>query len=402
MQALLRLVLAWLGGCTVAAAAAAQPAAAAPAQHLLVVQADPPQATLVDADRLRPVGSVALPRVTLGAPRFSPDGRYAWFGARDGWISRVDLRALRIAGEARVGDALASFALSSDGRWLLAGNETPPTLVLLDAELNLVKTFAAATADGKRTSRVGTVTDAAPRTSFVVALRDIPEMWEISYNPRAEDIYAGLVHDFRMGEGVPMRGFHNARRSQLVEPLVNLFFDDAHTHVVGSSEAEPATAQVVNLDVRRRIATLALRGRPVLASGLAFGWQGTQALAVPNAELGALDVIDMRNWKLALSVPRPGPGAWLAGRAAGQPRWWADAAAGAAWTAFDKATLAPGATLQLPAPAVAPLTFTADGRRLLACTSGLVLAYDAATLAPAGRLALASPITDCALVPAPR
>lgn len=371
---------------------------------MLVVEADPPQATLVDEARLEVRARIALPRAPLGPPRFSPDGRHAYLGSQDGWITRLDLGALRVAGEARVGQVLASFALSSDGQWLLAGNEAPATLVLLDAELKPVKTFAATTADGKRSSRVGTVTDAAPRTSFVVALRDIPEFWEISYNPRAEDIYAGLVHDFRMGEGVPMRGFHNARRSMLAEPLSNLFFDAEHTHVVGSAEGSPATAQVVNLDVRRRIASVALAGRPMLASGVGFVSNGAPLLAVPNADLGAIDFIDMRSWKLARTMTLAGPGSWLAGQA-NAPRLWADSGSGTTWTAIDKATLSTGATLRLPGPAVAPLAFTPDGRQLLACVGGasaMLIAYDAQTLKEVKRLALTAAPSNCALAPSAR
>ena len=43
--------------------------------------------------------------------------------------------------------------------------------------------------------------DATPRESFVVALKDIPELWEISLRPQAPPIYDGLVHDYKMGEG---------------------------------------------------------------------------------------------------------------------------------------------------------------------------------------------------------
>lgn len=378
---------------------ARQPPWRADAAPLIVaVAADPPQANLIDGARLQLLQRIALPRAPHGPPRFSADGRHAYFATRDGWITQLDLWTPRVRGEVRVGRSLAGFALSSDSKWLLAGNEAPPTLALLDAELALVKSFAAATADGKRMSRIGTVADAAPRTSFVVALRDVAEVWEISYDPRAEDIYAGLVHDFRMGEGLPVRGFHNARRSLLAEPLGNLFFDAAHTHLVGSAEASPATAQVVNLDVRWRIASVALAGRPLPAAGHAFAWQGTPTLAVPNAELGAIDLIDMRSWMQVRGIALPGPVSWVGGPG-DAPQLWAAGEGGAAWIPIDKATLATGATLRLPRPALAPPMFAHDGRRLLACiggSPGLLVAYDAQTLQEIERLALPGAITGCA------
>ena len=175
--------------------------------------------TLVDDARLEIVRRVATRAMLPGAPRRSPDGRHAYVGSTDGWITKLDLRSLAIVTEVRAGLELRDFALSSDGRWLLAGNAAPHSVAIFDADLRLVKTFAATPRDAATTSRVAAVADAAPRSSFVVVLQDIPEIWEISYDPRAEDIYDGLVHDYRMGEGVPMRGFLNRKRSLLGAPL---------------------------------------------------------------------------------------------------------------------------------------------------------------------------------------
>ncbi|MFT3666683.1 hypothetical protein [Piscinibacter sp.] len=57
------------------------------------------------------------------------------------------------------------------------------------------------------------------RRSLLVAPGELPELWEISLDPRAEDRYDGLVHDFRMGEGVPEPGFLHRRRIALAGPV---------------------------------------------------------------------------------------------------------------------------------------------------------------------------------------
>jgi hypothetical protein len=106
------------------------------------------------------------------------------FATADGWVVKLGLWPLRVAAQARVGIDLRAIVLSGDGRWLLAGNAAPRTAVLLDAELQPVKTLAAQTLDGQRDSRVAGVLDVAARRSFVVALQDIAELWEISYDPR--------------------------------------------------------------------------------------------------------------------------------------------------------------------------------------------------------------------------
>ena len=51
------------------------------------------------------------------------------------------------------------------------------------------------------------------------------------------------------------------RRTLLTEPLDDFFFDQSYRHVLGAARARAtngARAQVVNLDIRRRIAELPL------------------------------------------------------------------------------------------------------------------------------------------------
>jgi Cytochrome D1 heme domain len=165
-----------------------------------------------------------------------------------------DEPALRVDGEPV---ELVLHCRNHDGRWLLAVREQPPTLLLFDAEQRLTRTWPVTSRNGQAVSRVAAIVDATTRRSFVVALKDIAELWEISYDPRAEDFYDGLVHDFRMGEGVPTRGFLNPRRIASIDPLETLHFDPVSTEVFGTSGA---MLHWVNLDVRRRVASRPLAG----------------------------------------------------------------------------------------------------------------------------------------------
>lgn len=94
---------------------------------------------------------------------------------------------------------------SADGRWHLVADGT--TITLLDAARRVVQVHAAAALDGGQRSVVAAVFDAAPRQSFVLAFVSLPELWEISYDPQAEPIYQGLVHDYRQREGIAEPGF---------------------------------------------------------------------------------------------------------------------------------------------------------------------------------------------------
>ena len=140
-----------------------------------------------------------------------------------------------------------NLAASSDGRYLAVGNTLPQTLVILDAnDLRPVKVLPVADLQG-RASRVSAVYDAQPRKSFIVALKDVAEVWEVSYDDNAEPIYDGMVHDYQLEEGVAIEGKLNARRTVLDEPLDDFFFDASYSWLVGAARNGGA-GQVVNLD----------------------------------------------------------------------------------------------------------------------------------------------------------
>lgn len=183
------------------------------------------------------------------------------------WLARALVAALLLGlGTSALADGtrdLLHHCASHDGRWRLAARDAPPTLLLFDTEHKLVKTWLVASRNGQVASRVAAIVDAPTRRSFVVALRDVAELWEISYDPKAEDFYDGLVHDFRMGEGLPMRGFLNPRRTFISQPLENLRFDPVSTEVIGVANA---TVHRINLDVRRRVAGQAQADAALLAS----------------------------------------------------------------------------------------------------------------------------------------
>ena len=377
-----------------------------PMNLFVVVEGGDHHVSLIDGDRFEPIHRFASRYALHGGPKFTPDGRFVYFGSRDGWITKYDLWNLTVIAEVRSGLNMRNVAVSSDGRWVLAANYFPHTLALFDSDLNLVKTIAAATLDGKSSSRVSAVYDAAPRRSFIVALKDIPELWEISYDPKAEDIFDGLVHDYRMGEGIAMRGFHNVKRTRLSETLDDFFFDQGYIHVLGATRAKPAatgaeappSAQVINLDVRRRIATLPIAGMPHLGSGITFAWNGTTVMASPNLKDGALDVIDMKTWKSVKTIHTPGPGFFLRSHENSRFAWtdsMMSATAKDTLTIIDKRTLVVVAQVIEPGRTLAHIEFTKDGRFALASlweNDGALIVYDAVTFKEVKRLKMNKPV----------
>jgi mono/diheme cytochrome c family protein/DNA-binding beta-propeller fold protein YncE len=377
-----------------------------PMNLFVVVEGGDHHASLVDGDRFEVIARFPTRYALHGGPKFTPDGRYVFFGSRDGWITKYDLWRLRVVAEVRAGLNMRNVAVSGDGKWVMAANYFPHTLALFDADLQLKRTYAAATLDGKSSSRVSAVYDAEPRQSFVVALKDIPELWEISYNPKAEPIFDGYVHDYKMGEGIAKPGFLGVRRTPLEQPLDDFFFDQSYRNVLGATRGDEggkagvsgASAQVVNLDARRKIAELPIAGMPHLGSGITFPWNGSTVLASPNLKDGAIDVIDMKTWKSVATIPTPGPGFFM--RSHENTRFaWTDSmmspTARDTLTIIDKTTLQPVAEVREPGKTLAHIEFTKDGKYALASVwemDGALIVYDATTFKEVKRLPMSKPV----------
>src|SRR5690606_27099641 len=152
-----------------------------PLNLFVVVEAGNHHVRILDGDNFEELANFQSHFALHGGPKFSPDGRFVYFASRDGWISVYDLHNLRMIAEVRAGLNTRNLAVSNDGRWALVGNYLPGELVVLDArDLSLVKRIPAEGLNGT-ISRVSAVYTAPPRDSFVVALKDVQEVWELSY-----------------------------------------------------------------------------------------------------------------------------------------------------------------------------------------------------------------------------
>lgn len=367
-----------------------------PLNLFVVVETGDHHATLLDGDRFEPIHRFATRYALHGGPKFSPDGRYVYFASRDGWISRFDIWNLQTTHEVRAGINTRNLAVSGDGRYVAVGNYLPHSLVILDArDLQPLKLIEVRDLAG-RGSRVSAVYDAAPRKSFVAALKDVKEVWEIPYGDDHEPVYPGLVHDYRMAEALADRDRFTIRRIPLDDYLDDFYCDASYTHLMGTSR-DGGKGQVVNLDIRRRIAELDLPGMPHLGSGITWDYQGRPVMATPNLKEGVVSVIDMQTWQVIRRIPTPGPGFFLRSHE-NTPYAWTDSFMSPArdtLTVIDKRTLEPVRHIT-PAPGktAAHVEFTRDGRYALVSIwekDGALIVYDAATLQEVKRLPMSKP-----------
>lgn len=333
----------------------------------IVVELGDHHATLLDGDTFEPIHRFPTRYALHGGPKYSPDGRFVYFASRDGWISKFDIYNLKTVSEIRVALNTRNLAVSFDGRYAIAANYLPQNLVLLDADtlkpLQILETG----------SRVSAVYTAPPRNSFIAAMKDLKEVWEISYQ---SDI--------------------KVRRIPTDDYLDDFFFDQDYTRLIGASR-NGEKGQVIDLDTGRKLAELPLGGMPHLGSGISFDYQGKPVLATPHLNQSKVSIIDMKSWQVIKQIETLGPGFFMRSHDA-SPYAWVDVFFGPnkdAVHVLDKATLTIKETLR-PAPGktAAHVEFTQDGRFALLSIwddDGAVVVYDSHTLKEIKRIPMRKP-----------
>ena len=362
----------------------------------LVVELGDHHVTLLDGDRMVPIHRFRTRFALHGGPKFSPSGRFVYFASRDGWISKFDIYNLKLVAEVRAGINTRNLAVSADGRYVMVANYLPHSLLLLDGrDLSPLKLFEVKDSSGN-TSRVSAVYTAPPRNSFVAALKDIPEVWEISYADHPPVGFGSWVHDYRKDSGEKLRPEpFPVRRIGVADYLDDFFFDPGYVSLIGASRE--GGGQVVNMDVGRVVADLDLSGMPHLGSGITWQYRGRSVLATPNLKEGSVSVIDMNSWETLKRIDTLGPGFFMRSHE-NTPYAWVDVFFGPdrdAVHVIDKATLEIVKTLR-PAPGktAAHVEFTRDGKYALLSIwdrQGAVVVYDAATLQEVKRLPMNKP-----------
>jgi hypothetical protein len=201
-----------------------------------------------------------------------------------------------------------------------------------------------------------------------------------------------------MKEGAFVPGFLNPRRTRLEEPLEDFFFTPGYSEVVGA-QRDGRRGQVVNLDVRRAIATLELPGLPHLGSGITWERDGRRVMATPNLREGLVTVVDVATWKTVKQVPTLGPGFFLRSHEASRYAWvdsMMSPQGRDTLQLIDKQTLEVAARLTPePGKTLAHVEFDRYGRYALASLweqDGALIVFDAATLKEVKRIPMKKPV----------
>ncbi|HHO59795.1 MAG TPA: c-type cytochrome [Thiotrichales bacterium] len=371
--------------------------AADPLNLFLVVESGDHHVTVLDGDTMTPIKRFKSRFALHGGPKYSSTGRYVYFASRDGWISKFDMYTLETVAEIRAGINTRNAAVSADDRYVMVGNYLPHTLVLLDArDLSLVKIIPVED-DFGHSSRVSAVYTAPPRNSFIVALKDLKEVWEINYSDHPPTIFKGYVHDYHMAEGLAEKGRFPVRSIELDDYLDDFFFDQKYENLIGASRSGNQ-GQVVNLIVGRKIADIDLPGMPHLGSGITWKYKDTTVLATPNLKDGVVSIIDMKTWKTIKKLKTDGPGFFMRSHE-NSPYAWVDVFVGPhrdEMHIIDKNKLEIVKTLKpVPGKTSGHIEFNRDGSRALLSIwekHGEVIVYDSNTLEIVKRLPMSKPV----------
>ncbi len=374
-----------------------------PMNLFMVVELGDHSATLLNGDTFTPITRFKTRFALHGGPKYSPDGRFIYFASRDGWISKYDIYNMKTVVEVRAGINTRNIAISSDGKYAIVGNYLPHNVVILDTKTLLpIKVIPTTDSDGK-SSRVSAVYNAPPRYSFIIALKDVKEVWEIPYSDKGGvEVFKGWAHDYRKdgGEGKVENWKSEEqfpiRRIKTQDYLDDFFFDPDYINLIGASR-DSHTGQVINLDAMRKVASIKMAGMPHLASGITWDYKGKTVFASPNIKEGRVTVIDMESWQVIKDIKTQGPGFFMRSHSK-SPYAWVDVFFGPNKDkvhVIDKASLEIVKTLKpVPGKTAAHVEFTKDGKYVLLSIwdkDGAVIVYDANTLEEIKRLPMKKP-----------
>jgi WD40 repeat protein/cytochrome c553 len=370
-----------------------------PLNLFVVVELGDHHATILDGDKFEPIFRFPTRIALHGGPKFSPEGRYVYFASRDGWISKFDIYNLYTVAEVRAGINSRNLAISGDGKTILVGNYLPHSLVLLNADdLSLIKTIPAIGLDGK-SSRVSAVYEAEPRGSFIAALKDVKEVWEIPYGEQIQKGNWQQSFDPAAAGMVVGKRTFPIKRIMVDDYLDDFFFDSSYRHLI-STARNSKKGHVLDLDTGLKTADLDLPGMPHLGSGITWDYQGHPVMATPNMKEGTVSVIDMQTWKTIKHIKTPGPGFFMRSHENTQYAWTdgfatMNPASRDTMTLIDKNTLEVAHILRLePGKTAAHVEFTRDGKYALVSIwemDGALVVYDTATLKVVKRIPMCKP-----------
>ena len=296
-------------GALVLACVCAVPGAAAPAASgdwLLSGRPELADIGLFACSDGRRLAEAVLPEPAATDPAFALDGTQAVAVTEAGRLIAYALPSLRETGRQQLSMRPTQLAVSEpEGALLAVGGSGAAPLVLFDAA-TLAKRHEYRP---EQASAVSSIVHAGSRSSFVVGFErpvEGAEVWELAWRTDAPPVFKGLVHDYRMGEAIPLPGQFTPRVAPVPTGTLAL--------VAGVRADEwlrlgvDGVPGVLHLEVRREIVRLVqLRGADSSWQAAAWTANGARGWLVGSRGAHRVHVLRAGNdWRAESQIALPG------------------------------------------------------------------------------------------------
>lgn len=275
---------------------------------IVIIEFGSRNVTLLNTTTFEPITHFTTRFALHEPPHYSPDGRFAYFIFHNGWISKYDIYTMKMVAEVKAGISSQNLAISNDGAYAIVSNNSPNNVVILDAKNLSPMTIITAKNNEGVNSQISEVYNAPPRYSFVVAFKDIKEVWEIPYsNKGGVDVYKGWAHDYRTdsGEGKienwKSEDKFPVRRIKTDDYLEDLVFDPSYVNLIGTARTN-FSSETINLDIKKKVASIKHVNQLNLGTGITWDFQGKEVFGSPNIKENKIVIFDIENWQTIKEV----------------------------------------------------------------------------------------------------
>ncbi len=188
-------------------------------------------------------------------------------------------------------------ATSTDGAWHLSASGSPQVLTI--SAINKDQAFRQYAVEDSNAApaHISCLFEAPSRLSFFAILADAGEIWELSYDPSADPVFPGFVHNYRTGqvEGIIVEEQPFARRRLHLDlDHQTLIFSPNHTEVIG--RGAEGGIRIYNLDSRKPAAKLTDQANLALLDSR-FALLDNQPVFILNLPGSSQRIFSTRTWR---------------------------------------------------------------------------------------------------------
>lgn len=201
------------------------------------------------------VGSFDAGECDAATVALAANDRLLFVATRSGEMLSLTLPEFKVVTRRKLDHTLTVLSAPASGPYVIAVDTKSQRLHVLNRDtLAVLRSAALRDRRGQRLT-FARMLESASRRSVLIAFAE-SELWEMFLAPDAEPVFEGLVHDYRMGEGLREEQLLPIRRIALDGPLESISLEPDSPYLLAARRARDGTALLLrfNLNVRRVVA----------------------------------------------------------------------------------------------------------------------------------------------------